>query len=434
MRKMKSSHIQLCFCLLFMFASFLLPDLHAESRHSIQASQDSTEYQSFQGKVVDIRTGNPIIFASIYLSGTNIGTVSNSIGEFLIKIPMFLENNVIGFTSIGYKNLEIPIGQLKPEDNLVELEPNPIPIEEVTIVNQDARDLLNMALRKIPNNYSNDPVMMTSFYRETIKQNRNYVSVSEAVLDCYKASYTNVVDLDRVKIFKGRKSQDVMKMDTIIFKLQGGPLTMFMLDIVKNPGELFEEGIMNYYIYQMGGIINIDDRQAFVITFEQMAHVDIPLYAGKIYIGVEDYALVGAEFKIDEKNLEAANQYLIQKKPAGMKINVDNANYLVNYRLIDGIWHMNYTRTELMFTVRWKKNLFRSRYTTMTELAVTDIDKQNITRYKFRETTKRSDIFADQVSNFEDPDFWGEYNIIQPEESIQSAILRIERKLQRRNR
>ncbi len=293
-----------------------------------------------------------------------------------------------------------------------------------------------MALRSIPNNYSNDPVMMTSFYRETIKQNRNYVSVSEAVLDGYKASYTNEADLDRVKIFKGRKSQDVMKMDTVLFKLQGGPLTMFLLDVVKNPGELFEEGIMNFYIYQMGGIINIDDRQAYVITFEQMGPVDVPLYAGKIYIGVKDYAFVGAEFQIDEKNLEAANQYLVRKKPVGMKINVDNANYLVNYRLIDGTWHLNYTRTELMFTVRWKKNLFRSRYTTMTELAVTDIDKdkENITRYKFRETTKRSDIFADQVSNFEDPDFWGEYNIIQPEESIQSAIQRIERKLQRRDR
>lgn len=431
---MKPLHTYLCFCLPFLFAVFILPDLHAGSSPPIAAYQDSTEYHSYQGRVVDIQTGKPVIFASVFLVGTNIGTVSNSEGEFLIKIPMFLEDKAIGFSSIGYKNIEIPVGQLNPEENLVELEPNPIPIEEVTIINQDARDLLNMALGSIPKNYSNDPVMMTSFYRETIKQNRNYVSVSEAVLDAYKASYTNISDLDRVKIFKGRKSQDVKKMDTILFKLQGGPQTMFQLDVVKNPAELFDNEIMNYYIYQMGGIINIDDRQAYVITFEQMEYVDVPLYAGKIYIGVNDYAIVGAEFKIHEKNLESASQYLIRKKPVGMRIDVDNANYLVNYRLIDGTWHLNYVRTELMFTVRWKKKLFRSRFTTMTELAVTDIDTRNITRYRFRETTKMSDIFAEQVSNFEDPDFWGEYNIIQPEESIQSAIERIERKLQRRNR
>jgi len=277
-------------------------------------------------------------------------------------------------------------------------------------------------------------VMLTSFYRETIKQNRNFVSVSEAVLDGYKSSYTNVGDMDRVKIFKGRKSQDVKKMDTVLFKLQGGPQTMFLLDIVKNPGELFEDEIMDYYIYQMGGIININDRQAYVITFEQTEYVDIPLYAGKVYIGVNDYAFVGAEFRIFEENLENANQYLIRKKPMGMSVDVNNANYLVSYRQIDGTWHLNYVRTELMFTVRWKKKLFRSRFTTMTEMAVTDLETRDITKYKFRETTKRSDIFVDQVSNFEDPDFWGEYNIIQPEESIQSAIQRIERKLQRRNR
>jgi hypothetical protein len=258
--------------------------------------------------------------------------------------------------------------------------------------------------------------------------------VSEAVLDGYKASYTNVGDMDRVKIFKGRKSQDVKNMDTILFKLQGGPQTMFMLDVVKNPGELFEDEVMDYYTYQMGGIISIDDRQAYVITFEQLPFVDIPLYAGKIYIGVNDYAIVGVEFRILEENLEDASQYLIRKKPISMNIAVNHANYLVNYRLIQDTWQLNYVRTELMFTVRWKKKLFRSRFTTMTEMAVTDTDPGNITKYRFRETTKRSDIFADQVSNFEDPDFWGEYNIIQPEESIQSAIQRIERKLQRRQR
>ncbi len=431
---MKLLHTYLCFCLSFLLISFTFHDLHAGSWHTVQNYQDSTEYQSFQGKVIEIKTGKPIIFASIFLTGTNIGTVSNSEGEFLIKIPMFLENKIIGFSSIGYKNLEIPVNQLNPEGNLVELEPNPILIEEVTIVNQDARDLLNMALQSIPDNYSKNPVMLTSFYRETIKQNRNFVSVSEAVLDGYKSSYTNAGDMDRVKIFKGRNSQDVKKMDTVLFKLQGGPQTMFLLDVVKNPGELFEDEIMDYYIYQMGGIINIDDRQAYVITFEQTDYVDIPLYAGKIYVGVNDYAIVGAEFRIFEENLESANQYLIRKKPIGMSIDVNNANYLVSYRFIDNTWHLNYVRTELMFTVRWKKKLFRSRFTTMTEMAVTDLDTRDVTKYKFRETTKRSDIFADQVSNFEDPDFWGEYNIIQPEESIQSAIQRIERKLQRRNR
>ncbi|MFC2098129.1 carboxypeptidase-like regulatory domain-containing protein [Bacteroidota bacterium] len=398
-------------------------------------SQDDTlAYHPIEGKVVDVRTGNPIIFANIYLGGTNIGTVSNSQGEFIVKIPLYIENKTIVISSIGYKNIELSIDQFDTERTLISLEPNPIPIEEVTIINRDARELVNQALGSIKNNYSQQAVMVTSFYRETIKQDRNYVAVSEAVLDGYKASYASIADMDRVKIFKGRKSSDVMKMDTILFKLQGGPKTMFLLDIVKNPMELFEKEAMGYYIYQMGGIVNIDDRQAYVVEFKQMEHIDFPLYSGKVYIDVDNLGFVGAEFRISPSKLDEAAQYLVRKKPIGMRIDLLNASYKVSYRYIDSLWFLNHARTELIMAVRWNKKLFKSTYTTVSEMAITDIDPENVTKYRYRESSRRDDIFIEKVSDFDDPDFWGEYNIIQPDESIQSAIERIGRKIKRRNR
>jgi hypothetical protein len=400
---------------------------------SASALNDTLAYHPVRGRIVDVRTGNPIIFANVYLEGTNIGTVSNSDGEFIIKIPLFIENKTIVISSIGYKNIDLLFDRLDPGYNLIKLEPNPIPIEEVTIINRDARELLKAALMKIPENYSNVPVMVTSFYREIIKQNRNYVAVSEAVLDGYKAAYTNMAGADRVKIFKGRKSTDVKKMDTVLFKLQGGPQTMFLLDVVKNPMELFEVESMDYYVYQMGGIVNINDRQAYIVEFDQLDHVDFPLYSGKVYIDVDDLAFVGADFRISPKKLDDAVQYLVRKKPAGMRIDLINASYLVKYRFSMDKWYLNYVRTELIMAVRWQKKLFKSTYTTMSEMAVTDIDPENVTRFKFRESTTREDIFIEQVKDFEDLDFWGEYNIIQPEESIQSAIEKISRKLKRRD-
>jgi hypothetical protein len=35
---------------------------------------------------------------------------------------------------------------------------------------------------------------------------------------------------------------------------------------------------------------------------------------------------------------------------------------------------------------------------------------------------------SDKVLSLGDPDFWGEYNIIEPEKSIESAIRKIQRK------
>ncbi len=403
------------------------------SGSALAQGTDTLGYHPVRGKVVDVRTSNPIIFANVYLEGTNIGTVSNSEGEFILKIPLFVDNKTIVISSIGYKNMELPFEQLDPEHNLIRLEPRPIPIEEVTIINRDARELIQDALNRVPENYSNQPVMFTSFYRETIKQNRSYVAVSEAVLDAYKSSYTNLADMDRVKIYKGRKSTDVKKMDTVLFKLQGGPQTMFLLDIVKNPMELFDRETMGYYVYQMGGIVNIDDRRTYVVEFNQLKHIDFPLYAGKLFIDVDNLAFVGAEFRISPIKLDQAAQYLIRKKPVGMRIDLINVSYLVNYRMTENEWSLNYVRTELIMAVRWKKKLFKSTYTAMSEMAVTDVDRENITKYRFREATRRNDIFIEQVEDFEDPDFWGEYNIIQPEESIQKAIERLSRKLKRRS-
>jgi hypothetical protein len=368
----------------------------------------------------------------VYITDTRIGTVTNSDGDFIIKVPERYIDRQLGITHLGYSAYVIDLKSLKSSGNTIEMVSAPYEIEEVTIRKLDPKTLVKTAIGKIPENYSNQPVMMTAFYRETIKQNRSYVAVAEAVLDAYKSSYTNATEADRVKVFKGRKSQDVKRMDTVLFKFQGGPYTSFLLDLAKNPGDLLSEDALDYYNYKMGGTVNVLNNQAYVIEFDQRENVDFPLYKGRIYLDVSNLAIAGVEFEISPRMIERVSEFLIRKKPAGMTVDVENGNYLVNYRKIDGVWYLNYVRTELVFRVKWKKELFRSTYTTMSELAVTDIMLENVEKYKFRESAKFTDIFVEQVSGFEDPAFWGDYNIIMPDESIQAAIEKLSKKLKRR--
>ena len=65
-------------------------------------------------------------------------------------------------------------------------------------------------------------------------------------------------------------------------------------------------------------------------------------------------------------------------------------------------------------------------------MAVTDIDTSNLTKYKFSESAKMSDIFSDQVEAFFDQNYWGEYNYIKPDENIQIAIEKLSNKLRKR--
>ncbi len=390
-----------------------------------------TGYAVLKGMVRDKETRTPIVFASVYLAGTGTGTVTNTEGFFTLKIPNDKMNGKIGVSCLGYKNLEIPIPELQKVHNEVQLEMNRYLIQEVTVRQTDPVQMIRDARKKVPDNYGETPVMLTAFYRETIRQNRSYTAVSEAVFDVYKAAYSHTADNDRVKIYKGRKSQDVSKMDTVLFKLQGGPYYLFLLDIVKNPEQLIDEENINYYSYSFAGSETIDDREVYVIQFDQKKNVSLSLYKGKIYIDVNTLAFTGFDFQLSPDGLEYAPESMIKKKPAGMTIEIPGAEYTVKYRLFGGRWYLSYARMEARFRCKWNRKLFRSTYTTVAEMAVTGIDTLNIVKYKTKESTRPSDVFTEQVNDFQDPEFWGDYNIIRPEESIEDATRKLAKKLDR---
>lgn len=384
------------------------------------------------GKVIDSETDNPIVFATVFLTGTSVATVTNTDGEYVIKVPRNKQNGTVSFTHLGYENKSVQISELLGKQSPIKLQTVNMPIDEVVVRSIDPVGLLLTALEKVHDNYSIEPEMQTSFYRETIKQNRKYVSVSEAVLDIYKAPYKTTFDFDRMKIYKGRKSRDVKKMDTIVVKLQGGPRTSLMLDVVKNPGDILDRESFDFYNFELEGITTIDDRETYVIRFDQKDGIKYPLFQGNIYIDTESNAFAGLDFKLSEKGLPYASKFLVKKKPTNMKIDVLSGHYLVRYRKEGNNWYLNYVRSELDFNSKWKKKLFKTDIHVMLEMAVTDRDKENIYKFSGKEIAKLNDIFIDQIETFEDDNFWGDYNTIKPDESIEVAIEKLNKKLKRR--
>ena len=390
---------------------------------------DTSKVATFSGKIIDKLTKKPVIFANVHIVGHSIGTVSNSDGEFVLKVPMGLAGGKLGITHLGYRNFQVDLSELTKEGYVIAMEPEPIPITEVIIRSNDPLTLLQAAMRRIEENYPVKPAMVTGFYREAIKKNRSYVELAEAILDVYKAPYNKVYDEDRVKIYKGRKSQDVERMDTVTFKLQGGPKTVFLLDVVKNPEILLEPDYMKFYKYSLSGMATVNDKDCYVIEFDQRPDVNEPLYSGKIYLDVNNLAITGLEFRLSDIGLHLASNVLVKKKPVSMQVETLSGNYLVNYKEFNNKWYLNYVRSELKFRCKWKKKLFNTTFTVMSEMAVTDIDTVNISRFAYRESARMSDVFADQVDYFKDEGFWGDYNYIKPDETIQEAIRRLNRRV-----
>jgi hypothetical protein len=396
---------------------------------------DTTNFIVYTGKVVDAKDNTPLPFATIEAEGVNIATVTNIDGNFTLKTPRNLKINNIKISYVGYKNSREPIQQLRNLDNnVIRLEPTSVNLQEVTIRAEDAEGLIDEVLKNIRNNYSTEDMMMTAFYRETILKRRNYVSISEAVIDIYKSPYDNNFRYDQARLLQGRKSADVEKMDTILFKVQGGPVTTLLLDVVKNPYILLSDEYKKVYSFHITSVISINDRLHYVVTFNQRPHVTYPFYKGKLFIDMDRLAITEAEFELNMDNkdeMELVSMF-IRKKPLGMNVMPERAVYKVKYTIEDNSkWYFSYARAEVKFDVKWDKKLFKNSYVTMSEIAITDRNDQPAERFDYKERYKRSQVLDDLVYVFFDQDFWGEYNIIEPDQSIESAIRKLNRKFLR---
>ena len=48
---------------------------------------DTIGFNKYRGKVIDSKTKKVLIFAALNVSGTNISTITNTQGRFLLKVP-----------------------------------------------------------------------------------------------------------------------------------------------------------------------------------------------------------------------------------------------------------------------------------------------------------------------------------------------------------
>jgi hypothetical protein len=399
-----------------------------------QIQQDENEYVEFSGTVEDNQTGTPLVFATISVEQTNISTITNTDGEFLIKIPKDMMNGTISIAILGFKTKHIPISQLSNENNRIKLEVLVTELSEINVkLPKDAKALVKMTLKKKGENYLNDEVLMTAFYRETIKKRKKNVSLAEAIVNIYKQP-NNVSKRDYIKLYKDRKSTDYSKLDTVALKLQGGPFNALYVDLMKYPSYIFTEDVMDLYIFSFGPSTTVNGKTVYVVRFKQRADIYKPLYYGKLFIDAETLALTSAVYNLNVEDKKLASELFVLRKPRNVFVYPTEAAYRVDYRVKDGMWYYGYSNVQLSFKINKKGKLFNSFYSLTSEMAVTDwklnTDGESV---KGRDRLRPSVIISDEASGFSDPEFWGAYNVIEPEKSIESAINKIKRQLKKVN-
>ena len=376
------------------------------------------------GKLSDAETKEAVSFASAGIANTFLGTITNREGDFRLVVPDSLRNHKVRFSHIGYESMEIDLALLEGEVIDLKLKPVTFPLNEVVVSAPRPEPLLNDMLNNRPSNYASDPVLLTAFYREGIDHNGRNIDITESVLQVYKAGYKRNSSFDHVKLIKKRRVENRLRTDTIFPKMRSGINSCLVLDIIKELPEFIAPDKDTQYGYSYAGRTVIDNRPVSIISFRQKEYYNDPLYTGNIYVDDEKKALVEVHFEINPKLADKATHMYIDRKSTGIKINLQQAQYIVSYKLSDdGFYYINHIRGDLRFKIRKRRQLLNSALHLWFEMVTCNITTKDVKNIPINERLSKTRIFSETKHDY-DKNFWDNFNIILPEEALKENIIK----------
>ncbi len=420
----KQIHSVSFFVLLWLFVGWNL-ESHA------QTQEDSSTFTAYRGRIVDTYTHKNLEKVQVNLSNTNIVSITNADGEFLLKVPKTENSEEIRLTKVGYDQRFIKLSSLEKE-KVISLTPSSSGEQLDQVELYKSKDPRNLVIEAIYKREANSRYL-TGFYREGVtKGSGRNVMLAEAVLQVDQKRAT-AGKRGRVELYKSRKKTDYNKLDTTAIKLKGGPYNPMYSDVINYPEFLFygKEGVDNFS-FRFEEPTTFDGRYVFVVYFEDR-YKEEPWYYGKIYIDAKTNALLKLEYHLNVENRRRAEQMLVAKKPRKYRVTPLEVNYEADYLLKDGFSTFNYGKFFIKIRVKKKGRLFNRRFSVKSELLITNREetspfpKADLTRIRPRT------IISDDVQGFGEEDFWGENNIIEPERSLERTFNTIWRRYQRRH-
>ncbi len=392
------------------------------------ATAQEDAFWTLSGRVTDAKTHKPMPHVSV--TDRSVGTVTNEAGEFILKLPQAPQ--AVTFSCLGYKTQQLSAAAIDGGRVEVRMVASSVMLEEIVVQGADAKELVLKAMGKIGDNYPSVANRLRGFYRETVEKRSHFTSISEGVVDVYKSAYTKNDWRDGVAILKGRRLLSQRPSDTLAVKLQGGPVLPISLDVVKERDILLDEKELDNYSFRYASMSRADDRNQYVVEITPLYVLPYALYHGRLYIDQETLAFTRIELSLDMSDTDKVTQMILRKKPLGLRFTPREMSVYIDYKTDEGVTRINYIRNVIRFRCDWKRKLFKSNFTVTSEMVVTGREEgRDLKPIRTRDTFNRRDNFYDKVVYFNDPDFWGRDNIIEPTEDLLKGIEKIKRRIAR---
>ncbi|MGV8947728.1 MAG: hypothetical protein ACOH1N_14970 [Lutibacter sp.] len=350
--------------------------------------------------VCDSITKKPIENVNI-ISNNNLGTISNELGIFSLKY--FDDFKFLSFSHLIYYSKKIEKSKIKELDTIF-LNPSIVNLDEIVLKNFNAKDTLVKAIKNIPINYSFKTFNLYGFYRESVVEDTNGVSMTEVSFRSYNKGIETYSE-----ILQGRRTENY---------------SSFGLDLIGGISNILKTGDA---VRQKLGFLNIDDISkynfkydscvenlegcTYIINYNSL-NDDIKNYKkGQIFIDCETLAITQIITKIDKERLSLVNKNIDprifnSKKAIYM---LTNAEATIKYKKYnDGKYYLSFIDA-INNRLGFLKNISHE-YELQFKLIITHVNNENPIKIETNYNINKG--FNEQVKKIPKLEYWNENNTL----------------------
>ncbi|MDB4293699.1 carboxypeptidase-like regulatory domain-containing protein, partial [Maribacter sp.] len=286
------------------------------------------------GRLTDKQTQEPVPFASIRLKSKAIGLISNFDGEFKIPLDFKKVGDTLLISCIGYRTKEVVLSNLfENQMNTISLVTDVEKLREVVVTTArkkkrlTAREIMRLALSKIPENYPTTLFSYVGYYRDYQLKEGAYLNLNEAILGIFDLGFaTKDFKNTKVRLYKYGENQNFIR-DSISSQTYDYSNRRKIIPNATISGRIRNEytrlrlhdAIRNHDIYTYSFVdrLDMDLIKNHKLRLEEDTFInEVPLYKIKISKAIDKINIIGHIY-IDKANFSIYKlEYAVhEKKP-----------------------------------------------------------------------------------------------------------------------
>jgi hypothetical protein len=382
-----------------------------QSKVNQAAAEDS--HLILSGSVIDEKNNMPLEFATISVLKKAKGTITNTSGSFVLRLPLGFQADTLLISMVGYRQVKMPIAG-NAGDIIIKMESQPVILNEVEVMDKriTVEDIFKEIRSRIKLNYPVEDYAMEVFYREIKKENDTYRSLLEAALVIHDKGYDHPKSRESIYIREVRGSNKFVNHFSSFWQENNLLKETLGLNAVRHPSST--PNVFGKDVYRLQGTNMLNDKQVYVLVSDIMKN---DCWQRTLYVDVETYAIYRSE--------EAIRNFAISWKVEdrdSVYLRLTRGASVFDFKTYNGKLYLNHIRHDVeneYFNPLTNKVL--ERFTIINDLLVNDIYEDARTQTDELKSVENYALEL-QVTPYKEA-FWQHYNSIK-QTHLESEIMK----------